>query len=305
MAADWLCRIQEPDGNIPPIINPLAGSKGSNSQVDWPRLAFTAWSLAEFGKAIKEEKYLRAAEKGFEYLKKYLLGSPELGIRNQELTLAYFGQLSLSLGKSRDATIAAEKILVRFPGLSFEPITFSQIASFFKETVKCDHRFRGTLENILIELKNRFESAPKNKEPMDLAVWAELVNMFKDSNPEFSQKVLEWLKIKQLSSGAFPESTISEFVYTRGTGKIFEVLAINPVRNRDALNRVLRWLLSMQYHEESAFAVPHEFHPAILGGFRHDYFNQEAWIDAAGHILLGGSRLVTPVSENTMISHKH
>ncbi|MDP3727604.1 MAG: AMMECR1 domain-containing protein, partial [bacterium] len=42
IAADWLCRIQEPDGNIPPVTDPFSGHQ---AQMDWPRLAFTAWAL--------------------------------------------------------------------------------------------------------------------------------------------------------------------------------------------------------------------------------------------------------------------
>ncbi len=35
--------IQEPDGNFPPDMNPLTNR---HTQIDWPRLAFTAWALA-------------------------------------------------------------------------------------------------------------------------------------------------------------------------------------------------------------------------------------------------------------------
>src|SRR3989344_1839781 len=57
-AAAWLCDIQEEDGNLPPIVNPLTGAR---SQVDWTRLAFTAWALAEFGIATGTARYREAA----------------------------------------------------------------------------------------------------------------------------------------------------------------------------------------------------------------------------------------------------
>src|SRR3989344_1417044 len=107
MAADWLLQVQEPDGNLPPILGPLTGR---TAQLDWVRLAFTAWALAEFGTAVNERRYTQGAAKSFEYLKKYLISSPEFPIPNSELALAYFGQLSLALRASAGAA-AARKIL--------------------------------------------------------------------------------------------------------------------------------------------------------------------------------------------------
>ena len=127
---------------------------------------------------------------------------------------------------------------------------------------------------------------------MNLAQWAELVNTFWGVDQPFAEKVLDWLKAQQLPSGAFPESTASDFVYTRGTGKISEVLALDPERNRTAIEAVLPWLIAMQYDEENTFFIPPEARPKILGAFRHDYLNPEAWVDSAGHVLLGGARLL-------------
>ncbi|MFY9461955.1 MAG: AMMECR1 domain-containing protein, partial [Candidatus Sungiibacteriota bacterium] len=288
MAADWLCRIQEPDGNIPPVINPLTGLQ---TQIDWPRLAFVAWSLAEFGKMINEEKYIQAAEKSADYLRKHLLGNYELRITNYELTLAYFGQLALASGRLPEAALAASKILDRLNSLNFEAIAFSQIASFFKKMSGADRRFLAPFENLAKILKENFDKNLKSRQPMSLAVWAELVNTFRDVEPEFSQKVAEWLMGNQLQNGAFSESTASDFVYTRGTSKIFEVLALEQEKNKEAIEKALDWLFSMQYDEENAFFVPEEIRPKILGAFRHDYFNHETWIDSAGHLLLGATRL--------------
>lgn len=291
IAANWLLGMQESDGNIPPIFNPLTGR--AVKQIDWPRLAFTAWALSEFGRATKEEKYIGAAQKSFEYLSKFLIGNSQFRIPGYELALAYFGQSALSLGKSRIAVSVAEKIIELLPTLPFEAITFSQIASFFNEAVKHDSRFRPALGNILAVLKGRFKEAVELGQPMNLAAWAELVNTFRDIDVDFSEKTSGWLKKQQLTSGAFPESTTSRFSYSRGTGKIFEVLALASEKNKEALARVLPWLLAMQYDEENTFFVPEKVRPRIIGAFRHDYFNHEAWIDAAGHILLGGARVIS------------
>ena len=126
---------------------------------------------------------------------------------------------------------------------------------------------------------------------MSLAEWAELAAAFPtDSNT--SREVRDWLRSWQLPSGAFPETTTSDFVYSRGTGKVFEVLALRPAESPGALDRALAWLLSMQYRPNSAFFVPYEHWGRVLGGLRHDYYGPDAWIDAAGHFLLGLARLL-------------
>ena len=287
MAADWLLRVQEPDGNLPPILDPLTGR---TAQLDWVRLAFTAWALAEFGTAVNEKKYIQGAAKSFGYLEKYLISSPEFPIPNGELALAYFGRLSLALRASAEAA-AARKILERLSLLLFEPITFSQIAAFFGILSKDDQRLRAAFVDTSRVLKENFENNLKGKQLMSLAVWAELANSCADSDKEFSEKVAGWLKGQQLPNGAFPESTASRFAYARGTGKVFEVLARAPQKNKEAIDKALAWLFSLQYDGENTFFVPEEIRARVVGGFRHDYFNHDAWIDAAGHLLLGGARL--------------
>lgn len=295
MAADWLCRIQEEDGNFPPITDPFTSRQ---TQIDWPRLAFTAWALAEFGKTVEEEKYLKSAEKSFDYLSKFLLSTEGLQIVNYDLTLAYFGQLSTSLKKQKEAGLAASKILQR-ANTKIDTISRAQIVSFLKNWLKnvtTASEAQNYLERLLKNLKDSFEKNLKNNAAMNLAVWAELVNTFSVIDQEFSEKVADWLKAKQLADGAFPESTESNFVYTRGTGKIFEVLALDHAKNKKSLEKALTWLTSMQYDEENTFFIKPEIKQKILGGFRHDYFNHEAWIDAAGHLLLRSSSFVKNVN---------
>ena len=292
--ADWLCRIQEPDGNFPPDMNPLTSR---HTQIDWPRLAFTAWTLAEFGKIMKDGKYIRAAEKSFWYLKQFLISSFPILVPSHELALVYFGQLSLALNKPNEAGVVAHRILSRVNTLNFEPITFAQIASFFKIISKKDREFSAPFEYLTRIIKENFEQSLKGDKSMNLAVWAESVNTFTGVDEEFSCKVANWLKTQQLSSGAFPESTYSNFVYTRGTGKIFEVLVIDVGANNDSIQQAIRWLVSMNYNQGNTFFIPEESRIRFIGGFRHDYFNHETWIDAVGHVLLGTTRLLKSQTE--------
>jgi len=307
-AGDWLANIQEPDGNFPPIINPLTGRA---SQIDWPRSAFSAWALAElvltFGQ--KGKKYQKAAEKHFQFINSYIW---EPGFRVQFLTLAYVGQESLALFKILGtgqyylaAVKIAERILAAGEQILFESITFQQIASFLAEMAVFERRFLEPAQRFANIARANFENNLAKKNSQNLAFQAELVNVFdklfkltQDNDyKEFSRRVADWLVSFQFLQGPkgifgpFAGATDSDSVYTRATGKIFEALA-NLVEYRESAQKALAWLLAMQYTKENIFFVPTEFRSKIIGGFRHDYFNQAAWIDAAGHFLLGAVRLM-------------
>jgi len=305
LAADWLLNIQENDGNFPPIINPLTGR---TTQIDWPRSAFCAWALAEFALLTGEKKYEKTAKKHFEFIGKYIW---EAGFNFQPLVFTYLGQEALALfrlAQNRNYYLAAIKIAERILAIgeiAFENITFQQIASFLAELAKLERRFLEPALRFADTAKDDFENKLSRNISQNLADQAELVNTFNkifdlagDSrHKEFSHKIADWLINHQLSQGPngifgpFAEAANSDFVYSRGTGKIFEVLAGLP-EFREKAQKALAWLLSMQYTEENVFFVPAEIRPKIIGGFRHDYFNQEAWVDSAGHFLLGGVRFI-------------
>ena len=82
-----------------------------------------------------------------------------------------------------------------------------------------------TDKDSLAKLIEVFKDDP-NKE-VDLASLAEMVNTFKCLDTDLSAAVASWIADKQLPNGSFPASTKSDFAYTRGTSKIFEVLALN------------------------------------------------------------------------------
>lgn len=297
MAADWLCNIQQPSGNIPPIIDPLTGRE---TQIDWPRLALTAWALAELGNAQGEKAYRNASEKTFHYLKRFLLDTPlPLSAYNRHLSLVYMGQLAISLGEHKGA-LAAATAISSSTGLAFEPILFSQIASFFAEYAKSDSRYLTHAQHYAGIANERFKKEKREKAAMPLALWAELANSFMQlaeiTNQEQQQMtaegIFDWLEGQQLANGAFPESTVSDFAYTRGTSKILEVLARHPQNKNAVLNKALLWLLSMQFNDDSSFFVGERLRPRLMGAFRHDYLNQEAWIDSAAHFILGGAALL-------------
>ena len=52
------------------------------------------------------------------------------------------------------------------------------------------------------------------------------------------------------------------------------------------------WLRQMQYPVEGLYFVPTLEQNALVGGFRHDMGNPQAWVDASGHFLIGCARLL-------------
>lgn len=283
-AANWLYSMQEEDGNIAPILNPLTGR---TTQIDWVRSAFCALTLAEFARATKENRYGVIAARSLEYLKGYLLRRDRfvVDVASYVLALAYLGKLALVLDKEEIVISAALIIEERINDVAFEPLLFSHIAGFFQEAGKS-----ALTEDIRMQLREQFEKTLLASGPMNLAVWAELASIFFKKDPALSTRVSDWLAGQQLPSGAFPSSTVSNFVYTRGTGKIFEVLALQPERYKQQLRAALTWLCSMQYNEESAFFIEENIRPRVLGALRHDCTNQDAWIDSVGHLLVGWAR---------------
>jgi len=281
-AAEWLMRIQERDGNLPPIVST---TRDLPPRVDAARLAFTMWALAEFGKVTETRTYIEAAQQALAFLEKRL---PKQGGANDTLSWAYGGQLARAAG-DEDIVPTAEKKLLQTSYASADTITLAQAASFLAPSSDAAQR-RAELHR---ELRSRFETGAGNREVMDLAVFAELVNVFHTSDPAFSKRVTEWLIKHQYSDGSFPQSARSSFSYARGTGKIFEVLALEPEANEAALLSAARWLSTMQYDDQNLFFVVQSRRDLLRGAFRHDYQNTDAWIDAAGHVLLGLSRIMS------------
>jgi hypothetical protein len=263
LASAWLGRIQAEDGSWPLRVRP---SNGASDGIDVPRTAMTAHGLAAFAVRHDDGAGRRVAERALGWVERS--GAIQAGGPNGLLVALYVAKARIALGATDGAAREALHIFARVGKLP--PLIAAHAVSLL-QTEQLELRTR--------ELSAGFDAATS------LAEWAELA-MARD--PKLSAKVRAWLASKQLPSGAFPDSTTSRFAYTRGTGKVFEVLA--PIGGEEC-RRALRWLLSMQYRPDSMFFVPAEHRPRALGGLRHDAYDTDAWIDAAGHLLLGLARL--------------
>jgi AMMECR1 domain-containing protein len=277
-ATRWLETVQREDGSLPLRVTPATGER---ERTDPVRIALTAYGLAAFGMAIGVEAATRTAKRASSWLDRaratWRNGPHAL------LTTCYLGQAAYALGDEPTFERAVAELLDGLDSAGPSALVLANAASFLRLASSRNARAKGRWERLRVELEEQFRGAIDGDAPVSLAEWAEI--------GAWSREVATWARTQQLPSGAFPDTTRSAFAYTRGTGKIFEVLALWPAESTRAIERSVAWLRAMQYRADSVFFVPEEHRSRILGGFRHDAYDTAAWIDAAGHFLIGLARL--------------
>jgi len=294
--ADFLCRMQEADGNIPPIINPLTGRK---DQIDWIRLALTAWALALIGKVDKNHRYVEAARKVFTYIVSNLYGHPFITEKKRCSAFIYAYRLANELGETGEAARMHTEILDLFPKIPYGHIFYSQVALHLLESCVGDAVVLAKAEELSNAVLRKYEHRIKSGDNLELVQFPELIpllriigNLHADQGMiRKSEEISQWYVSQQLYDGSFPSAIGSRFSYVRGSGKIFEVLCLEPEKNKVCIGRIVGWLSEMQYDENNTYFVEESIRKEIIGGFRHDYMNQAVWIDAVGHVLIGVARL--------------
>lgn len=294
--ADFLCRLQETDGNIPPSINPLTGK---STQIDWVRLAFTASALALMGKVNASSEYEGAARKSLAYITRHIYTHPYLSREVRCLAFVYAHKLADVLGEVTEARKMHAAMLELLPSIPYEPIRYSQLARHLFEYGRGDAALFAKAVELSSAVLNDYERRIRSGTIFELARFPELIPMLRiigdiRNSQEMirkSEDISRWYVSQQLPDGSFPSSVGSTFSYVRGSGKIFEVLCLEPAQNRKCIERTVRWLSDMQYNENNTYFVEERVKGNILGGFRHDAVNQAVWIDATGHVLLAAARL--------------
>ncbi|HLK40951.1 MAG TPA: hypothetical protein VKU41_29575, partial [Polyangiaceae bacterium] len=285
-ACAWLAAIQAEDGSLPVFVRPASG-KGEGSDV--VRGAMTAEALAAFGSTCGLESAVETARRMLRWLHR----TRPQWIQKRGVALPatiYAGKAAGLLGDEAAVNAAATNVLAHLEEPEHPPLVLAHALSFLDGTAARHAPASRRRDALRLELAGRFARAMQGEAPVSLAEWAEL-GAVSPLGSGTAREVRDWLRSRQLSSGAFPESTTSDFAYSRGTGKVFEVLALRPSESPGAIDGALGWLLSMQYRPDSSFFVPHEHWGRVLGGLRHDAYGADAWIDAAGHFLLGLARL--------------
>lgn len=280
-AIGWLKNIQEEDGNVMPIVHPF---KQSFAQVDWSRLNFLIFALAEWEKVTPSVDALPLIEKILHYSEFYQQ-QREVDL-NDLYGVVYLAHAYVSLGYRDKALVLANRLQTYLLKQNFQSI-------LFLETITLLHRLgKGSNTKELEKMCKEQFWLKKNNKTTDVASWAEAVVAFNYTDKTFAKEVADWMVSHQQADGSFTQSHTSHFVYTRGTAKIFEALAIDKESYRKELALAHNWLKSMQYDEKNTYFVSPSFRKYLYGGMRHDYNNPDAWIDSVGHYILGASRIL-------------
>ncbi len=315
-ALQWVMKMQENDGNIRLAIDPLSGTI---KQYDILRSSFTMGAVAEYIAPSIELKtnYLGQVESNFLYIKKLL---NDATILKPLLSYCYGSFEGMVLWKlTGDKTYLENvnnwvEILLKESFENEDAITVQQASSLLLNFSKHNPQIKPKALEVAQIAKKQFLSAVEKGAPIQLAMFAELINTFSlcekiekgKNHYKFALEVADWLISNQFSypndkNGIFPATTAGGLPYTRGVGKIAETLPIaiiladefglDDMKYREALEKTMLWIEEMQYNDENVYFVTPEGRESVIGGIRHDMVNTEAWIDSVGHYLLALSRI--------------
>ncbi len=289
-AIDQLQTTQRGDGTLPPIISVL---NGVETQIDWVRLSHTVYALSTYGTYFNHSKALSVAQKGYEYLISSLVTHPSIHIYTKMLGVVYLYHAASARNDAATCKQLLQYILHHIDLISYEPILYSQLSHVLLHAEKdeCIERGVTLTRKVLADFKER----RKAKTTIGYASYPELIPLLTfiakitgdtDCLTE-ARQVRAWYVNAQRSDGAFPSTTNGGIPYTRGTGKIFEILSGDTEVDSSIIAHTVTWLKIMQYTSENTFFIRPHIAKGVLGGFRHDHLNASVWIDATSHILLG------------------
>ena len=132
----------------------------------------------------------------------------------------------------------------------------------------------------------------ERKEYFSLALAADLPRLLSRSGHQDGyMEMYKWYHSLQDEDGSFPNVPGSNFVYTRGTGKIVEAFGDIPDA-KDMVKHALTWLAGMQYTKGNMYHIPNSLKGSFSGGLRHDPWNRDIWIDSNAHALLALHRFL-------------
>ncbi|MCX6757209.1 MAG: hypothetical protein NTW35_03630 [Candidatus Nomurabacteria bacterium] len=291
---NYLERVQNKDGNFLTKVNPLTGLAKDD---DFIRLSFTTYALFFYAKFKNDLRSREIAEKSFSYVKSVIDGIVFDSNANKVLTYIYYAKSALFYGDEKEYKKSLEIIESFFVDCPFEPILYSQYVLLLLSEKSFNEK---KVEKLAGEVLSSFKDKEKRNEEIDLASYAELPKLLletsifskdRDYFKKESEKIVKWYLDKQNKDGSFYSSTSNTFSYTRGTGKILEVLTSLEGISKEKIEKAFVWSMNMQYNEENNYFIPKDFQSICNGGLRHDYFNQEIWIDGIGHLLIAFTNL--------------
>ena len=306
LAAEWLLSMQDEDGFMPLYADAIHSSFG---RMDWVRLACTVHALACYGEVTDSEKFLKGARRTLNYLAHHLLGITNFSANESIAALVYLARTAMVMNENIMLRDIMLQIMLHRQSLNYEPILMANMATLFALQASDNPSLLREGKAFAGQVFDDFQTKLNEKKHIQLAQYPELAHALEllyrltgeDIYAKKVTQVKEWLLAQQFGNGAFPSDTHSSFIYSRGTGKIFEMLAATPELHTKALEKSFKWLARMQYGEDNAYFVAPAFRSRIHGGLRHDHANSEAWIDSAGHFLLGIARIISGMHDPEMM----
>lgn len=287
--------IETADGNIPAILHPKIGVKKAT---DWVRLACASHALFCYGKATRTAQALQLARAAAGAMDREL-HTGSLPKRDEWLFMVYRLRFRLAAGEGITKS-ELEGVVQELSQYRGETIAYLQGLSLLLDAkgaeIWQDENFLyREIEHMYREFEEK-RDLPTTQLASYPELYAILSLLWRTTGEKKWHVKLQamgwWYRDHQLPDGSFPSTPGRPFSYTRGTGKILEALACEPEANQLVLERGWYWLETMQYTADNTFFIPIEHRQLFIGGFRHDAFNQDVWIDAAGHVLLGVARLL-------------
>lgn len=288
-----LLRLERSPGLFETYLSPVAREQSVGT--DWPRLAFTGFVLAETGRMFSRSALVEASESMEQYLRSKLPLSDAAQAKDSALASIYAALASLARGERDLAAVWMRTAETSLPLENMGPIARlhgARVLSRSGEEASLDRAKRIFSETLL--------QWQRLRKSVQLALYPELVplalDMFGVTGDERyrseAQRIGEWYAAQQQPDGSFPITPGRTFAYTRGTGKVFEVLALLPEQRAQVMERTLEYLASMQYTDENMFHISPDLREQFRDHFRHDAFDRSVWSDATGHVVLGLARLV-------------
>ena len=296
-AAAWLSSLQEKDGWMPISIDP--SRLRNRHAASWPRLAHTAWALAEFARVPGSEEYATIAHRLFTYCSG-ILDTLLLAKKDRTLAFAYLSKAAQTLGLVAEAGRLRGMVATLCAGdLPFEPIPYLQAAS----CLWTDPLFAPLANRLFKTAQTAFFEQSARGDGISLAAYAELLALAREQNDAQESDIGSWYRAQQHEDGSFPNTTHSHFAYTRGTGKVFEVMACLPELYEKELSGSFAWLRRMQYGADNTYFMSQADSARVAGALRHDMNNAEVCVDSAGHFILGSARLLAGAPKGGTLPH--
>ncbi len=284
----YLKNNQDKDGYITSIHSVLSSEKKSE---EWHLTTLFVYALIKFSKSVQSLTLQEEIEKAYVYIKKVCFSFDDINVD----VILYLLKVAF-LVQDREMMAQCESFISqRFEKNKQRAVFLFQYSFFLLEEKK--ETLPHFIVKLLIVQYEEWKKKVIKKEDFELAYYADLIPLFillgktEDSSVDYSEKAKEMLlfyQALQKYDGSFPVMRYGSYSHIRGTGKIVESLSRSELLNNDNIffQKSLRWIFNMQYDKENTFFVKGEEKLFCMGGFRHDVYTTDIWIDSLAHVLL-------------------